>query len=379
MANGQLAQSIFVRTPSEETLVEDVYKKTGDSTVNSFQDISGTSTDLVDSISFLSKANSSKILIGPTLENAASMRETVDSAMGSATGKAKSLVSDMLGKAKTAFGSVSSATKTITGAMRSGSDAYLQVGNLVKSVKSGNLKDLRSITDTLNSVTGKTSVLLSANGAVGKIYGTVVDQASAAGITDSFKQVADHVKSSSEFVNKGTVLYGMATTSMQGAIGRGDYRNVASMVDSMTTGVVSMFNPSAVKQLAANNTTSVKKTDIGGIAGEFAQQKNAFSKIDPNWNISTWKTKANTAYKDVSALLGASKETKEVFSTGAKMSADADTKWYSIMDAFKEKPTVDSVIKKNYPLSPYVGTPALLKADSDPRVRPAWEAGVILT
>lgn len=379
MAGAQLVQSFFTRTPSEETAVADVYKENGDTTVNSFQDITGTGTELVDSISFLSKSNSSKILSGPTIANAESISSTVNSAMGDASSKSKSMVSDLLGKAKSSFGSLSSATKTISGTLRGGADAYVQVGGLVKAIKSGNLKDLRNVTNTLNSITGKTSALLSPNGAVGKIYGTVVDQASAAGIADSFKTVADAVKENATLVNKSSVLYSMATTALPGAVSRGDYRNVASMVDSLGTGSVSLMNPTAVSQLAKNNTTKSTPAAIGGLTGEFSQIQTAFKKIDPNWNTSQWKSEGGKIYKDLSKLIGSSKETKEIFSIGSKLDSTADNKWYSALDAIKVPTTVDSVIKKQYPYTTISNSPPMSTPDTDPRVRPDWWDKVVIS
>lgn len=372
MAGPQLAKSMFTRTPSEETAVADVYKENGDSTVNSFQDITGTSTELVDSISFLSKSNSSKLLIGPTLEKAASLQETVESTLGNATSKVKSEVSSMLGSAKGGLAIVADATKTIGGVIKQGLDAYSQVNGVVTALKSGNLKDIRNITNTLNTVVGKTSVLLSPNGATGKLYGILVDQASAAGISDSFKLVADSVKASTEMVNKGTVLYGMAKTSLPGALSRGDYKNVASMVESLGSGAINMLNPNAVSQLSKNNTTKVKPSDIGGSDGQFVKYQDAYQKIDPGWNISKWKTAVSGPIKDLSKLADAAKETKEVFSTGAKLANDVSTRWYSALDAIKVKPTVDSVIKKQYPLSAISNSKTMVAGDSDPRIQSAW-------
>ena len=374
----QLAKSIFTRTPSEETAVEDVYKSTGDATVNSFQDITGTSTELVDSISFLSKSNASKILSGPTKENAQSLSDTINSSMGDASGKTKSMIGDLMGKAKSGFGSLKDATKTISGTIRTGADAYVQIGGLVTAVKSGNLKDLRNVTNTLNTITGKTTALLSANGAMGKIYGTVVDQASAAGISDSFKVVADSVKENTALVNKSSVLYTMASTSLPGAVSRGDYRNVASMVDSLGTGAVSMMNPSAVSQLAKNSTTKVTPSSIGGAAGQFVQYQDAYKKIDPKWNTSQWKSEGGKIYKDLSKLIGASKETKQVFTIGSKMDPTPDTNWYSALDAIKTQPTVDSVVKKQFPYS-ISTTPPMTTLDTDPRVEPSWWKDVVIS
>lgn len=370
MADAQLAKSIFSRKPDEETIVADVYTSTGDSSVNSFQDISGSSTDLLDSVSFLSKFNSAKNLIGgPTIQNAEALKGNITDALGNSTSSAKSLVGDLMSKAKTAMSSVGGATSLISGTLRTGSDAYTQIGGLVKAVKSGNLKDLRNVTNTLNAITGKTSVLLSANGAVGKIYGTVVDQAGAAGMSDSFKLVSDAVRDSNTLVNKGSILYTMAGTALPGAVGRGDVRGVASMVDSLGSGSISMMKPNAVSKLAANFKEKLSPAEIGGANGQFVQYAGAYQKIDPNWTTSAWKPLGSTAeVKDLSKLLDASSATKNLFATGARMNGGAQNRFFCALDAFGSKPNVSDSIRQNFPMSTAPNSTTTQMNDSDPRV-----------
>jgi hypothetical protein len=256
--------------------------------------------------------------------------------------------------------------------MKTAASAYTQVNGIISAVKHGNLKDIRNITNTLNSITGKTSVLLSPIGAIGTIYGSLVDRAGAAGFVDSFGIVAGAVRDSTTLVNKSNVLYQMATTSMPGALSRGDYQSVASMVDHLGNGAVGMINPSAVNQLSRNNKTRYTPAQISGANGQFVQYQGAYEKIDPNWNKSSWQPMgSSTTIKDLTCLMDASPETKSVFSIGAKTSPDPGMKWYSALDAFGEKKSVDGELKKRYPFTPMPTN--VFNKDSDPRVFPSQQ------
>jgi hypothetical protein len=365
MANAQLAKSIFSRTPDQETIVADVYQTTTPEAINSYQDITGTSTDLYDQFSFLSKFNSSQKLVGPTIENAASLKDQVGSAFSDSASKAKSLISDTLGGIKSTVKSATGIVKTAGNALKTATQAYSQVNGLVTAVKSGNLKDLRGITNTLNAITGKTSVLLSPNGPVGKIYGQVVDQASMAGISDAFGVVAGAVKESTTLVNKGAVLHQMASVSLPGALKRGDYLSVSSMASNLGDGVVGMLDSSAVQKLAANTKAIVPANQV---KGQFYEFQGAYTKIDPNWNKSTFTPAGGTPMKSLSCLMGASPETKSLFSMGSKMTNDPATRWYSALDAFPEPKSVSESIKSRYPMAPAANANNMTSRDTDPRV-----------
>lgn len=371
--NVQLAKSIFSRTPDQETIVEDVYKKTDTSVVNSFQDLTGTSGDLYDQFSFLSRYNSSQIMVDPNRAfdgGGGSLSDTINSALPSDASKQKSLLSDTLGSIKSTVNSVRAVTKPITSVIKTTTSAYAQINGIVHAVKNGNLKDVRNITNTLNAVTGKATVLLSPNSAVGTIYGSLVDRASAAGIADSFGIVAGAVKDSTNLVNKGNVLYQMATTSMPGVISRGDYRSVASMAENIGTGAVGMINPAAVSLLSKNNKTKYTPAEISGANGQFVQYRGAYDKIDPNWNVSRWQPNGSTTkINDLSCLMDASPETRNVFSIGAKTTADPNARWYSALDAFTGKKTVDDELNRRYPMNISTGDSSFYYRDTDPRLR----------
>jgi hypothetical protein len=367
MANSQLAKSIFSRTPDEDTIVEDVYKSTSGAVVNSFQDQTGTGGDLYDKFSFLSKFSSGQNLMDPSrlFEEKASITDSIKDALGEGASKAKSLIGSLTGGIKSAM----SVAKTVTGAVGEAKSAYAQVNGVVTSVKNANLKDLRSAANTLNAITGKTSVLLSPNSVVGAMYGSVVDQASAAGIRDAFGVVAGAVKESTTLVNKGQILHQMATKALPGTLSRGDYLSAASMATSLGDGVVGMIDPGAVTKLASNIKTIPPATSGKGPSYAFLDIKNTFSKIDANWDLSSWKPTAGStvAVKDLTPIISASPEVKNVFVAGSQESTDKNLKFYSVLQADFKLQTVDEYNRAKYP-GATITKSSLQVRDTDPRV-----------
>lgn len=376
MANSQLAKSIFSRTPDEDTIVEDVYKSTSGAVVNSFQDQTGTGGDLYDKFSFLSKFSSGQNLMDPgrLFEEKASITDSIKDALGEGASKAKSLIGSLTGGIKSAM----AVAKTVTGAVNEAKSAYAQVNGVVSLVKNANLKDLRSATNTLNAITGKTSVLLSPNSVVGAMYGSVVDQASAAGIRDAFGVVAGAVKESTTLINKGQILHQMATKSLPGTLSRGDYLSAASMVNSLGDGVVGMIDPTAVTKLATNIKTIPPSPNGKGPSFAFTEIKNTFSKIDINWDVSSWKPSGSTVeIKDVSKLATASPEVKKVFTEGAKdapvSEVDKAYAFYAAIRKENDAQTVDQYNLKKYPGAP-TAKEAMVSRDVDPQILKAVAA-----
>jgi hypothetical protein len=370
MANSQLAKSIFSRKPDDDTIVEDVYKSTSGAVVNSFQDQTGTGGDLYDKFSFLSKFNSGQNLMDPgrLFEEKPSTLDSIKDALGDGASKAKSLIGSLTGGVKSAM----AVAKTVTGAVNEAKSAYAQVNGVVSLVKNANLKDLRSATNTLNAITGKTSVLLSPNSVVGAMYGSVVDQASAAGIRDAFGVVAGAVKESTTLINKGQVLHQMATKSLPGTLSRGDYMSAASMVNSLGDGVVGMIDPTAVTKLASNIKTIPPSTSGKGPSYAFMDIKNTFSKMDVNWDISSWKptSGSTTVVKDLTPLISATPEVKKVFVAGSKESTDDIVKFYAALDTELKARSVDDYNRLKYPGAP-TAQESSQKRDVDPRIAAA--------
>lgn len=370
----QLASSIFSRTPDQETVVEDVYKKTDTSVVNSYQDLTGTTTDLEGQFGFLNKYISNQKMVDPN-RAFSSGSDSIDSALPDSMSKAKSLLSGIRDTAKSTLGTI----KGITSTVKKATAAYTQINGIIKTIQHGNLKDVRSIANTLNAVTGTASVLVSPNGALGSIYGSLVDRASAVGISNSFNVVAGAVKASTDIVNKGEVLKRMASTALPGALARGDYTTVASMVDHIGTGAVSMMNPSSVSTLSRNINVRATPAQIGGSGGLFSDVTSSFSKIDPNWNVSPWQPSGSTTpIRSISNLTSASPETKNIFTTGSLMSGDPSVSFYRSLAVAKPSYSVDDEITSRYPQSVRLVASAMSKqSDSDPRVfTPAEQAAL---
>lgn len=373
----ELAKSIFARTPDEATVVADVYKKLDDTTLNSFQDFSVTGLDLQNQFGFLSKSTAGNLLKSASDNsltlNTESLTDKVSSAFSDEYSKAKSLVSGLMDGSISISATLKSTTNSVTGLLRKASDVYYTVNGVVSAVKNGNTKDLRGIVNTLNAVAGRTSVLLSANGALGGIMTGLVGEAGSLGIQDSFGIVAAGIRDAGNITNTSQMMYQVASGSLPGAISRGDLRSVASMVDQLGTGSVSMMNPSVVKLISKNNTASYSAADIGGDAGQFVQYSGAYQKMDPTWNSSSWAPvtsdgSAPAPIKDLSCLMGASPGTQDVFITGAKLSANPDDKYYSALSAFGAPKTVDSELAARYPANPGITVTNIYNPDVDPRL-----------
>uniref|UniRef100_A0AAU7PH64 Uncharacterized protein n=1 Tax=Burkholderia phage vB_BgluM-SURPRISE13 TaxID=3159457 RepID=A0AAU7PH64_9VIRU len=379
-----LATSILSRTPDEKTVVADVYTKTDSSVVNSFQDLNLTGFDLSDQFGFLSKFTSGNVLKSATdgalSLDTESLTDKISSAFSDEYAKAKSLVNDVVSGSQSAISAIKSDVNSVTGLLKEASRVYTTVNGIVRAVQTGNLSDLRGIANTINAVTGKVGIALSANGALGGVFSSLVGEAGAQGIQGAFGVIADAVQSSSSIVNKSSMLYTVATGSLPAAVARGDLASVAAMSDYIGNGAVGMLQPNAVSQLARNDKTSYTTTDITGANGQFVQYQGTYQKIDPTWNQSSFQpVGTNTTFKDLSSLLGASVQVKNIFTTGGITSTDSADKTYAALSALNNSYSVDDEIKKRFPQSVSTGS-NMVTRDVDPRVQSPdddWFAGMV--
>lgn len=371
-----LATSILSRTPDEKTVVADVYTKTDTTVVNSFQDLNLTGFDLSDQFGFLSKFTSGNLLKSATDGlaglNPESLTDKISAAFSDEYSKAKSLVNDVVSGSQAAISAIKSDVNTVTGLLKEANRVYTTVNGIVRAVQTGNLSDLRGIANTINAVAGKTAIALSANGALGGVFSSLLGEAGAQGIQGAFGTIADAVNSSTQLVNKSSILYTVATNSLPAAVARGDLASVASMADYIGNGAVGMIQPNSVSQLAKNDKTSYTTTDIRGTTaapGQFVQYQQAYAKIDPTWNQSTFTVEgSNTTFLDLSPLTAASDQVKNTFTQGAITStADAD-KPYAALAALNSSYSVNDEITRQFPMSVSTGT-NMVQKDTDPRVQ----------
>lgn len=359
-----LATSILSRTPDEKTVVADVYTKNTATVVNSFQDLNLTGFDLSNTFGFLSKFTSGNILksatdgaLGVDVE---SLTDKISSAFSDEYAKAKTLVNDVVSGSQAAISAVKSDINSVTGLIQEASRVYTTVNGIVRAVQTGNLSSLRGIANTINAVTGKVGIALSANGALGGVFTSLVGEAGAQGIQGAFGVIADAVNTSSSIVNKSSMLYTVATNSLPAALARGDLASVASMSNYIGNGAVGMLQPSAVSQLAKNDKTSYTTSDIvgsSGAPGQFQFYQQSYTQVDPNWNTSTFQPVGSTTqFQDLSTLMGASDQVKNVFTTGAVTSADPNAKMYAALSCFDKPLTVDDMISQQFPQSVSTGS-----------------------
>lgn len=372
-----MASSILTRTADELTVVEDVYKTTKAGIVNSFQDIQKTQLELTNQFGFLSQINTGELLQkakdGMLSLNMESLKDQISSAFSGDYSKAKTLVQDAISGSKSAIDTIKSTTNAVTGLMRQASDVYYTVNGVVNAVKNGNLSDLRGVVDTINNVTGRVGIALSANGAMGGIMTSLVGEAGALGIQDAFGIVAAGVRDAQNITNQAQVIYQMATGSLPAAIARGDLRSVASIADYMGNGAASMLNPTAVKALTKTDKTEYTNAEIIGDDtegnGQFHEYRDAYQRIDPNWETSSWKPPTGSdSIKDLSALLDSSDEVRKIFTTGGMCSATAEDKAYMALAVLDKPKTVDEEIQSRYPMNPAINSSTVVTTDSNARV-----------
>lgn len=366
----KLASSVFTRTPDETTVVADVYKELAPGVVTSFQDSESSSFDLASQFGFLSKASSAAGMLASSAGNALKdATGKIGDALGDSMGKAKSLLGDLASGKASVVATIQGTTNGVTGLLRQASSVQYQINGITRAIQNGNLSDIRSITNTLNAVVGTSSMLLQPNGAVAGIYSSLVGEAGKAGISDAFGMIAGSIQASTSFVNKGQMIYQIASGSLPGAVQRGDLRSVASMVDYIGNGTVGMMNPAAVRQLSRNNQDAYTQQQIGGSQGQFIQYQGAYQKIDPAWNQSSWRPQGtSTPIRDLSTLMDASRQTKQVFSTGAKLSANPADKYFAILDKFGGSKSVNQEITSRYPMAVTPSSGNMCVRDTSPRV-----------
>jgi hypothetical protein len=269
----------------------------------------------------------------------------------------------------------------VTGLIKEASRVYTTVNGIVRAVQTGNLSDIRGIANTLNAVAGKVGIALSANGALGGVFTSLVGEAGAAGIQGAFSVVADTIQSSTTLVNKSSILYTVATGSLPGALARGDLASVAAMTQYIGNGAVGMLQPSAVSQLAKNDKTAYTPADITGSNGQFVQYQGAYQQVDPNWNKSSFSVPdpsnptTGKTFQDLTSLLGASVQVKNIFTTGGLTSENAVDKTYAALNVFPKPLTVDEEITKRMPMSVSTGSNQVVR-DTDPRVETPAAANI---
>lgn len=374
MAENALAKSVFVTTPDEKTVVADVYKVNDATPVNSYQDIALTGFEVKDEFGFLNNVVSEKLLhdaAGDVSIDKESLVDKISGAFSAEYGKAKSMVGGLLSGSKAAIKEIKSNTNAVTGMLKQARDVQATVMGVVQTVKTGNLKNLRGVADTINAISGKVQMSLSTNGALGGIFTSVVGEAGNAGIKDAFGVVAASIKDASNITDKGKLIYQVASGSLPAAVKRGDLRSITSMVDNIGSNAVNIMQPNILNVLSKTNKDKYTPAQIAGTgtnSSQFVEYQGAYQKIDPNWNVSKWNPIGNSApMKDLKCLMGASQEVKDVFALGAKMSSDPSVKYLTALSKVKTT-SVDEMLNKRFPGTPAATTQNLFTPDMDARL-----------
>jgi len=350
MAN--LASSVFSRKPDELALVADIYKQSNAVTVNSYQDNLFTAQDQLKNLSFASPLkskegllsslksakDSAKGTIGGAVDDVKSkvseINSTINGALGSSTGKIKTLINDSRGFIQE--------FNPVTGTNNLANNIGYTVNGIKHDIISNKIGPVRSTLDTLNALCGDVDYLMKADGVIANILSSLLNNASNLGILNAFQAAALCGLSSIGVDNKYKAINQMTLNVLPNYLNNADVQSVASISSFTNDGYANALNASSIKYLSKNET---KYNDY-----DFTWYKTQYSKIDQNWNKSYFKTIGlNLVYDDISKLTEASDLVRDKFVKGALASSDHNDKMYAVLDKIRTEVDVDDEIRKLYP------------------------------
>ena len=368
-----LAKSIFEQKPNESRVVADVYATAKNKVVNSFQALNETMGDVQENMGFLSQlASGDKIKmlekVGDKLSlNKDGLISNISSALSDSAIRAKSFLSDLATKKEAVMSFYNDNVNKVTGIIKDAQSTYVQVQGVYQTVANADLTDLRGITNTMNALNSKLGMNISSDGALSGVYSSLVQEASDLGIRNAFSVVADTIQQSQDIYNKGQAIYSIATDVLPNAIRSGNINLVSDIAGYLGTGSVPMMLPNSIGSLAQYNEDGLQGRTYDEV---FADYKERFDKIDPNWNRSIWQLQEESGSLDIydtSAIAGGSSQIKDIFSVGAMRSDTAADKLFIIAKDIGRR-IVDVEIAKRYPYSPAIGQGRSIGLVSDPRV-----------
>lgn len=374
MADVQLASGIFQRIPDQITAIGDVYDKTSNAIVTSYQDLQFTTEEIKEKFSLLSKYASGdklKLLKSFDIKNGITIDKDgvigrIGSALSDSAAKAKTFLKEMAEKKDAAMAFYQENKNKVTGLISEANKVYSAVGDVYTAVASANLTDMRSITRVINSLGRASSLSLSADGPIGGIYASLVNEAGELGIPGAYNDVVAVIYETNDIYNKGAAIYQLSTSVLPNAIARGDIRMIGNIADQIGNGSISMMRPDTVRGISKNN---MGYPDDRRLQSVYEDYKGIYRSVEPDWDSSVWQPLESSAQaipvRDVSPVLVGSDHTRNVFVTGSIRSNDPEDKIFAIMDKVGIR-SVDDEIGKRFPYSTSRGQPETMGFSRNP-------------
>ena len=243
-----LAASIFVAGPKDILAVADVYKQTGKSIVNSFQDLAANvsagvlgalkSAAAKDINALINAARSAESLV--TNPNALLRMSGIPATAGSVVSNAQSAIGSALNSVES---SVAGALSVVPNLVNS---VTATVNGVTSTVLNAGAASLNSVTSLISSATN-VSISITDKGATAGFISGLSTQASSMGIPGTFSALSSLAKGDA------SILLGAASVALPNAIKTANYNLISDITNTIGSSVNSII-PNFSKAVVSNFT-----------------------------------------------------------------------------------------------------------------------------
>ena len=351
---GPFASSTFSTGAKDTYRAVDVYSQSGGAPITSYQEKTGDTSSLMGLFGSGKDASYNALSLA---------KNTVAYGKGVTVGNG---TKDSLDRAIGGLGAIGSglrggASAGLLGTLMSNigpsQNIYATVGNTVSRLKSGQLPDIRTVTDLINKASGAATGsplinITDTNSIVGMTAG-LVTQATQYGIPNSFSQLTKNL------TNNPTILAGVIDKALPYVTKMGDVGTLKEMALA-DAGMVKMSNPNILGDFSFNYRTEEGTTGVAQVAA-FSNIKETFTAVDPMWDKATTKVNVDGVLSDVvrpniSTMATASSDFKRLFKQGALQSNVPEDKLFLLAD-LAPAADVRSQLMTNFPETTIASTP----------------------
>lgn len=194
------------------------------------------------------------------------------------------------------------------------------LGNLTQQIKVTNFDNLNSVGSLISAFTnGAAGLNIIDKDSIASVIGGIVKQAGSYGMMGTYGAVITGI-------NDAEILAKAAGLSLPSVIKSGDAISLAQMAQSVSSGALTLMNPSALNQFAS---AFDRLTNAGGDAVNaamydtktFSQIVQTFGDVNSAWNTCT---RGNSQFTNITALMGASDDFSSMISNGVKRLNNGD-------------------------------------------------------
>lgn len=190
----------------------------------------------------------------------------------------------------------------------------ITLGNLTQQIKVTNFDNLNSVGNLISSFTnGAVGLNIVDKDSIASVIGGIVRQAGSFGMMGTYGAIITGI-------NDAEILTKAAGIALPSVIKTGDVQSLSQMAQTVSSGALTLMNPSALNQFAS---AFNRLTNVGGDAVNasmfdtktFSQVVETFGQVNSAWNTCT---RGNSQFTDITSLMGASTDFSSMITNGVK-------------------------------------------------------------